>query len=186
MEGNMVVFQVILWEKKCKLFLITFVFLTLRGGLLMKTRILAVYFLILMASFCYCAPANDKGVAASNKQETGQRGEGARYILSPFVGLDLNGISLAGFGQHLVGGALGCDFVYLLPSGFTISSDLAIIIGSMLPGITGGISVNAFVGYSYFFLDKKMMLSLTGGIQNILTSKYISVLGIGYKTNLLL
>lgn len=152
----------------------------------MKTRILAVYFLILMASFCYCAPANDKGVAASNKQETGQKGEGARYILSPFVGLDLNGLSVAGFGQHLVGGALGCDFVYLLPSGFTISSDLSIIIGSMLPGITGGISANAFVGYSYFFLDKKMMLSLTGGIQNILTSKYISVLGIGYKTNLLL
>lgn len=134
----------------------------------MKRCIFSLSFIVLLA-ICY----------AEEKTETNQvkTAENNRYVLAFQSGFKFYGVSIAGSTSPLYSGAFAGSFMYLMPSGFTISTDAEAIIGSgPFLGFTGGVGLNFFLGYSWFFPENHT-LTLSAGVENSFTSKFISVFG---------
>ena len=134
-------------------------------------RFVCVLGFIVLLSVCYA----EENKEASKAEESG----GSRYILAFQSGFGYCGVSVVGNSEPIYTGVFGGNFMYLMPSGFTVSTDAEAIVGSIpLLGITGGLGLNLFLGYTWLF-EQKHLLTVSGGVENSLTSKFISILCVG-------
>jgi len=128
-------------------------------------------------------------VLVYSETEDKERGtKSKRYILSPNIGYEYYHAGIL-YGVSINTGIIGCDFVYLGPSGFTLYADAEIIFGTsvsrrtssdeIIKKGTGGINLDLFLGYSWEF-NQKHKLGLAGGPQFSFASEFDSY-GLGAR-----
>ena len=145
----------------------------------MKKCIGVIGFLLLL-SVCYGEPKNGNGKVANKDGNSTNK-----YTVAFQAGFEDYAVYLYGFRVPMYASIIGGNFMYRMSSGLTVSADLDIILGIINTfGVTlsAGLGVNAFLGYTWIF-DQKHMLSVLGGIENSLTSQFISLLALGARVS---